>query len=124
MIFPRSTTIEEPPISSPMIDLSTMLPPVGRCSAKHKAGRTEGTKVAIEIVKEDGLHVITINRPERRNALDLEHFGALADAWIDFRDDAGARIAIITGVGNDFCVGADLKSFVPMVTENIESLAS
>ena len=80
--------------------------------------------MAIEVVKDEGIHVITINRPERRNALDLEHFGALADAWIDFRDDHGARVAIITGVGNDFCVGADLKSFVPMVTDNIEELAS
>jgi len=80
--------------------------------------------VSIDVLKEPGLHVITINRPERRNALDLEHFGALADAWIDFRDDADARVAIITGTGRDFCVGADLKSFVPMVTDNIDELAS
>ncbi|MFN2614520.1 MAG: enoyl-CoA hydratase-related protein [Actinomycetota bacterium] len=80
--------------------------------------------MAIEVVKAEGIHVITINRPERRNALDLPHFGALADAWVDFRDDPDARVAIVTGVGNDFCVGADLKSFVPMITENIEDLAS
>ena len=78
----------------------------------------------IEVAKEDGVTLITINRPERRNAMDLEHFGALADAWIDFRDDPSARVAIITGVGKDFTVGADLKSFVPMVTENVEELAS
>ena len=80
--------------------------------------------MAIEVVKEDGIHIITINRPERRNALDLPHFGALADAWIDFRDDDAARVAIVTGTGKDFCVGADLKSFVPMVTDNIDELAS
>lgn len=80
--------------------------------------------MAIEVVKQDGLHIITINRPERRNALDLQHFGALADAWVDFRDDDAARVAIITGTGADFCVGADLKSFVPMVTDNLEDLAS
>jgi enoyl-CoA hydratase len=80
--------------------------------------------VAIEVVKENGIHIITINRPERRNSLDLPHFGALADAWVDFRDDADARVAIVTGTGKDFCVGADLKSFVPMVTENIDALAS
>jgi enoyl-CoA hydratase len=80
--------------------------------------------VPIEVQKEDGIHVITINRPERRNALDLPHFGALADAWIDFRDDDDARVAIITGTGRDFSVGADLKSFVPIVTENIDELAS
>lgn len=80
--------------------------------------------MSIDIVKEDGLHIITINRPERRNALDLPHFGALADAWVDFRDDDDARVAIITGTGKDFSVGADLKSFVPMVTDNIDDLAS
>lgn len=80
--------------------------------------------MAIEVQKEDGVHIITINRPERRNALDLPHFGALADAWIDFRDDDDARVAIITGTGKDFSVGADLKSFVPMVTDNIDELAS
>ena len=79
--------------------------------------------MAIEVVKDGGITTITINRPERRNALDMEHFGLLAKAWIDFRDDPEARVAIITGTGNSFCVGADLKSFVPTVTENIEALA-
>jgi enoyl-CoA hydratase len=75
--------------------------------------------VSIDVTKQDGLHIITINRPERRNALDLPHFQDLADAWIDFRDDEDARVAIITGTGKDFTVGADLKSFVPTVTERI-----
>lgn len=80
--------------------------------------------MAIEVERNDGITTITINRPERRNALDLEHFGALADAWIEFRDDPDQRVAIVSGTGKDFCVGADLKSFVPMVTENIDELAS
>lgn len=80
--------------------------------------------MAIEVSIDSGITTITINRPERRNALDLEHFGALADAWIDFRDDPNQRVAIVTGTGRDFCVGADLKSFVPMVTDNIENLAA
>jgi enoyl-CoA hydratase len=78
----------------------------------------------IEVEKDGGITTITINRPERRNALDLPHFGALANAWVEFRDDPSARVAIITGVGDSFCVGADLKSFVPMVTDNIEDLAA
>ncbi len=78
----------------------------------------------IEVEKDGGITTITINRPERRNALDLPHFGALANAWVEFRDDPSARVAIVTGVGDSFCVGADLKSFVPMVTDNVEALAS
>lgn len=78
----------------------------------------------IEVSTDGGVTTITINRPERRNALDMAHFGALAKAWIDFRDDPDQRIAIVTGVGDSFCVGADLKSFVPAVTDNIEALAA
>jgi enoyl-CoA hydratase len=79
--------------------------------------------VAIEVTTDEGIHIITINRPERRNALDLEHFQALAGAWIDFRDDDTARVAIITGTGRDFTVGADLKSFVPAIAGETERIA-
>src|SRR5438067_10426149 len=65
---------------------------------------------------------ITIDRPEQRNALDLEHFGQLADAWVRFRDDGDAWVAILTGVGDVYCVGADLKSFIPRVTEEADKL--
>ena len=64
-------------------------------------------------VARDGHVVITINRPERRNALDAEHYAALSKAWIDVRDDDGVRAAVITGAGDKaFCAGADIKSFV------------
>lgn len=59
---------------------------------------------------------ITINRPEARNSLDMEHFRDLAHAWVRFRDDGDARVAVVTGVGQDFCTGADLKKFIPEVT--------
>jgi enoyl-CoA hydratase len=78
----------------------------------------------IEVQKDGGITTITINRPERRNALDMPHFQQLARAWVDFRDDPDARVAIVTGVGDSFCVGADLKSFVPAVTDNVEELAA
>jgi len=82
----------------------------------------EEPDVAIEVTKEDGIHTITINRPERRNALDFEHFEALAESWVDFRDDDAARVAIITGTGKDFTVGADLKSFVPAIAGETEKM--
>ena len=78
----------------------------------------------IEVERDGGIWTITINRPERRNALDLPHFQMLASAWLDFRDDPEARVAIVTGVATSFCVGADLKSFVPAVTDNVEDLAA
>jgi enoyl-CoA hydratase len=80
--------------------------------------------VAIHFEKQGHKAIITIDRPERRNSLDLEHFGHLANAWIRYRDDDELWTAIITGVDDVFCVGADLKSFVPMVTDQVEELAS
>ncbi len=60
---------------------------------------------------------ITIDRPARRNALDLEHFDALAGAWKRFRDDADAWVAIVTGVDDAFCAGGDLRDYLPQLTE-------
>lgn len=78
----------------------------------------------IHYEKQGHIVTITIDRPEARNALDLEHFGQLADCWLRYRDDDDAYVAILTGVGDVYCVGADLKKFIPMVTSNVERLAS
>jgi enoyl-CoA hydratase len=52
--------------------------------------------------------LITIDRPEARNALDLYHFRDLARAWHDFRDDDDLWVAIVTGVPGAFIAGADI----------------
>ena len=80
--------------------------------------------MAIHYEKDGHIVTITIDRPEARNSMDLEHFGRLADCWIRFRDDEDAYVAILTGVGDVYCVGADLKSFVPIVTERADKLAA
>jgi enoyl-CoA hydratase len=80
--------------------------------------------VAIHYAKDGHVVTITIDRPEHRNSLDLEHFGQLADAWVRFRDDADAYVAILTGVGDVYCVGADLKRFISIVTESADKLAA
>src|SRR6202020_3634268 len=46
----------------------------------------------------------------------MEHFRDLRRAWAAFRDDPDAWVAVITGVGRDFCTGADLKKFIPELT--------
>lgn len=56
---------------------------------------------------------ITLNRPEKRNAIDTETDDLLFDAWTAFRDDADVRLAILTGAGEEsFCAGADLADHV------------
>lgn len=69
--------------------------------------------------EKDDEHIvrITIDRPKTRNALDLYHFRDLAAAWREFKDDDDAFVAIITGIERNFMVGADLKTYIPQITE-------
>ena len=69
--------------------------------------------MSIDFELSDGIALITINRPERANALDAEHYAGLSAAWERVRDDDHVRAAIITGAGERvFSAGADLKSWV------------
>ena len=64
-------------------------------------------------VSDEGIALITINRPERLNAMDAEHYKALSNAWVSVRDDPAVRVAIVTGAGErSFTTGADIKSFL------------
>ena len=61
----------------------------------------------------DGIALITLNRPERLNAMDAEAYRQLSEAWTRVRDDGDIRVAVVTGAGEkSFTTGADLKSFV------------
>jgi enoyl-CoA hydratase len=60
--------------------------------------------------------VITLNRPDARNAINPEVAVRLADAWESVRDDDQVRVAILTGTGSAFCAGADLGQLIPMVS--------
>lgn len=73
--------------------------------------------MAIDYVLDEGVATITINRPERLNAMDLEHYQALSQAWQQVRDDERVRVAIVTGAGERaFTTGADIKTFVSSPT--------
>ncbi len=54
--------------------------------------------------------VVSIDRPERRNAVDGATARLLYDAFLDFDADARASVAVFTGTGGAFCAGADLKA--------------
>ncbi len=63
------------------------------------------------LVSHDGpITTISINRPQRRNAVDGPTAQALAQAFRDFDDDDGAAVAVLHGEGGTFCAGADLKA--------------
>jgi enoyl-CoA hydratase len=63
------------------------------------------------LVERDGpVLILTMNRPERRNALSPSMMQGLSDAWDEVNADPGIRVAILTGAGGSFCAGADLDA--------------
>jgi enoyl-CoA hydratase len=65
------------------------------------------TAVTTEAI--DDLHVVTLNRPEVRNAVDGDTARALHAAFLAFEDDAAAKVAVFHGAHGHFCAGWDLQ---------------
>ena len=59
--------------------------------------------------KENHIVTITYHRPEKRNAINSQMRSELNAAWLRFRDDEDAWVAILTGAGKAFCSGADVR---------------
>lgn len=65
--------------------------------------------------RDDGIAIITLNRPEARNALGKDIREGLFAAWNRFEHDPALRIAILTGAGDkSFCAGGDLKEMMEL----------
>ncbi len=68
--------------------------------------------MAEAIVERDGhVLIVTMNRPEARNALSGEMMQIMSEAWDEVNNNDDIRCAILTGAGGHFCAGADLKGF-------------
>jgi enoyl-CoA hydratase/carnithine racemase len=63
--------------------------------------------------KRDRMAFVTLNRPEAKNAVDPGMHDELCRIWRDFRDDDDVDVAILSGAGDTFCAGADLRTYVP-----------
>lgn len=76
----------------------------------------------------DSIRVLTLNRAEKRNALNDELIAALKDALRDADTDEGLRAVVIRGAGKDFCSGADLSALRKIASasyeENLEDARS
>ena len=77
-------------------------------SGLNRGDTTEQPTISIR--DEGPVRVVSIERPERRNAVDAATATALADAFRAFDADGSAAVAVLTGAGGTFCAGADLKS--------------
>ncbi|GGL80839.1 enoyl-CoA hydratase/isomerase family protein [Wenxinia marina] len=67
----------------------------------------------VDLALSDGVATVTIDRPDKRNALDAAHYAALSEAFVRIRDDDAIRCAILTGSGDRaFCAGADIGAWL------------
>src|SRR6267154_2117835 len=71
---------------------------------------------------------VTLNRPEKRNALNDELIGALKEALRRADRDESVNVVVLSGAGDDFCSGADLEALhkisIATVAENLEDARS
>ena len=71
---------------------------------------TEAVWKTVDITRDGPVIVVTIVRPERRNAVDSATAASLLAAFSAFEEDDTAQVAVLTGAGGTFCAGADLKA--------------
>jgi len=66
--------------------------------------------MSVHVDRRGPVTIVTIDRPEVRNAVDTEHAQALYDAFLAFDADETASVAVLHGAGGTFCAGADLRA--------------
>ncbi|MFC2066610.1 enoyl-CoA hydratase-related protein [Chloroflexota bacterium] len=62
--------------------------------------------------KQDGIAVVTLNRPDKLNALTFDTYRALGDLWAELREDDSVKVVVITGTGKAFCSGGDVTEII------------
>jgi methylglutaconyl-CoA hydratase len=78
----------------------------------------EGNAVLIDVT--GALARITLNRPEKKNALNSALIACLASALRQANDNDAVRVVVITGAGADFCSGADLSALQKIASASVE----
>ena len=76
--------------------------------------------MSVLLEKNGPVTLITLSRPEVRNAVDRQTALALADAFAEFDADANAKVAVLAGDQGQFCAGADLKKIAEGQPNRIE----
>ena len=74
-------------------------------------GVTDNSENVVLVEQRDRILIITINRPEAKNAVNAAVSRGLADAMDRLDGDAGLSVGVLTGAGGSFCAGMDLKAF-------------
>src|SRR5204862_2987980 len=97
------------PLADPERAGQAQVRPAGRRQGAPRARRRARRLVTVGYARSGAAALVTIERPERRNAVDGDTAAALLAAFERFCADAEARVLVLTGAGEDaFCAGADL----------------
>ena len=64
--------------------------------------------MSIDVTRDGGVAIVTINRPERKNAITMDMRGAIQPVFQDLSDDVEVRSIVLRGAGIDFSAGADI----------------
>jgi enoyl-CoA hydratase/carnithine racemase len=78
----------------------------------------ESNLVLTDTTSNPGISIITINRPQRKNAVDPATAKKLYDAILAFEADATQKVCVLTGTGDTFCAGADLHNVAQKTTDS------
>jgi methylglutaconyl-CoA hydratase len=81
---------------------------------------TNSASQVVLLASADGIARITLNRPEKRNALNSELIEALKDALRRAAGVGDVRAIVLSGAGSDFCSGADLSALQKISTASVE----
>ncbi len=76
---------------------------------------------AVIVEKDGAILTVTLNRPEKKNAVNCEVMCRLYDAWVQLDTDDDLRVAILTGRGDTFCAGMDLSELPKLVSGKLEN---
>lgn len=74
------------------------------------------TEPQVIVERRDAIALVTLNRPDKRNALSPEMVVRLARFWREVADEASVRVVVVTGAGDKaFCAGGDLGTLIPIM---------
>ncbi|KAJ5718975.1 hypothetical protein N7493_007430 [Penicillium malachiteum] len=82
----------------------------------------DSENVMVDKTSHPGITIVSINRPERRNAVDPATAKRLYEAILNFESDTTQKVCVLTGTGGNFCSGADLHQVAQKQNEPGENL--
>ena len=94
-----------------------MLQPWRRVS-RRRIGCNPRMNTAVRVEQLDQVTIVTLDRPDVRNAVDADTARALYRAFVDFDADADARVAVFHGANGHFCAGWDLQAAAKMARQD------